>query len=305
MNSNAYKGVAMASLVNTDFLPNAKMSSPKPAAAEAAGMSARPGPDQAHSVPHPHSLALTHLSAQTELQEVAVALCINGICQAVMMVSPNDLEAFAVGFCISEGFITGTHDILSIDCEAQPLGWQVDLTVLASCEYQLKDRKRLMAGPSGCGLCGIDSLEAAMNQDSLVKRETTSGVMAPSFDTIECAKHTLGALQKQYRYARGHHSAALFSHHHGAEALVISEDVGRHSALDKLIGKASLEQQPLNTGFAMLTSRCSHDLVIKCARAGIACLVTLAPPTNLAVQSAAQSGVLLFCFQQSELKRFA
>jgi len=239
-----------------------------------------------------------------------VALCFNGVCQAVMMASPNDLKAFALGFSISEGLIDGPQDILAIDCEAQSLGWQVNVSVLAACEHKLKTRRRVMAGPSGCGLCGIDSLEAAMATQDLLRglprslsKAAPTAVAPPEFETIELAKRSLNRLQKQHHYARGHHTAALFDDR--ANALAISEDVGRHSALDKLIGRATLDRQPLNPGFAMLTSRCSHDLVIKCARSGITCLVTLAPPTDLAVQSASQLGLTLLCFQQSQLKHFA
>ncbi|CAH0991018.1 Sulfur carrier protein FdhD [Sinobacterium norvegicum] len=237
----------------------------------------------------------------TELQETAVALCINGVCQAVMMATPGQLDAFAIGFFISEGVITDAGDILSVDSQQQPQGWQVDVTVLAACEHQLKARKRVMAGPSGCGLCGIDSLQAAMDTQGLVN--AASPVLAPRLSTIEHASQSLNSLQKQHQHGRGHHSAAMFNA--AGEAVAISEDVGRHSALDKLIGQLTLAKQPLDNGFAIVTSRCSHDLVIKSLRAGLRCLVTLAPPTDLAVQSATQLGLLLFCYQQAELKRFA
>ena len=237
------------------------------------------------------------------LQEVAVALCINTVCQAVMMASPNQLEAFAVGFFISEGLINDADEILAIDCAAEALGWQINITVLAACEHRIKARKRLMAGPSGCGLCGIDSLTTAMDTQGLVKQQPASGASIPSNTTIEQAKLGLEHRQKQQGYIRGHHSAALFNSI--GDVITSSEDVGRHSALDKLIGEAVLQRQSLDNVFAMVTSRCSHDLIIKCRRAGIPCLVTLAPPTNLAVQSSVQVGLTLFCYQQSALKRFA
>jgi FdhD protein len=142
-----------------------------------------------------------------------------------------------------------------------------------------------------------------MDTQGLVQQRPASGVNIPSNTTIEQAKLGLEHRQKQQGYIRGHHSAALFNSI--GDVITSSEDVGRHSALDKLIGEAVLQRQSLDNVFAMVTSRCSHDLIIKCRRAGIPCLVTLAPPTNLAVQSSVQVGLTLFCYQQSALKRFA
>lgn len=243
----------------------------------------------------------------TPLQETAVALCINGICQCVMMASPSDLEAFALGFALSEGFITQPDDILSIDCEEQCNGWQVNMTVLASVEHRLKQRRRLMTGPSGCGLCGIASLGLAMelpNQEAL-SQTSASAKSVPSADIIQSAVNQLPAFQKQFNCARGHHGAAFFTQH--GELIELAEDVGRHSALDKLIGRLAKHTPNVlveQTGFSIVTSRCSHDLVIKASRSGISTLVTLAPPTDLAVKSAQKLALALFCYQQGQLKQF-
>lgn len=212
-----------------------------------------------------------------------------------MMATPTDLEAFAAGFFISEGIIQSGSDILDVDIEEQPLGWQVNVRVLAACEHQLKLKRRSMAGPSGCGLCGVDSLTSAMDLNGL--RATVSGSVRFDETVILQAKALLNQLQKQHQHTRGHHSAALFDRD-AANLLALSEDVGRHSALDKTIGAATLQQASLTDSFAIITSRCSHDLVVKCGRAGIPCLVTLA------VQSAVALGVTLFCFQQSGLHKF-
>jgi FdhD protein len=247
--------------------------------------------------------------AITNLQEAAVAICVNGVCQSVMMATPSDLEAFALGFILSEGIVDNVNAVLDIDCEQQSNGWHVDITVKAASEYRLKQRRRLMAGPSGCGLCGVTSLDAAM---TLPSRNMPGSDSRPHINALEQASiirlsgNQVSSLQKQFNCTRGHHSAIFFD----GEGLFIdlAEDVGRHSALDKLIGRLAKHQtKPLTAedGFALLTSRCSHDLVIKASRSGIAALVTLGLPTDLAVQSAQQLSLPLFCFQYDQLKQFA
>ncbi len=239
----------------------------------------------------------------TQLQEAAIALCINGICQSVMMATPSDLEAFARGFAISEGLVSKASDILHVDCARSQGGWQVEITVLAASENRLKQQRRLMAGPSGCGLCGIASIEAAM---SLPHQQKPSTINIPSLEAIQSAVVKLPALQKQFDCTRGHHGAAFFDL--DGQFIEMAEDVGRHSALDKLIGRLAMHtknQSAALSGFALLTSRCSHDLIMKAARAGIPALVTLAPPTDLAVQSALQLKLALFCHKQGKLKQFA
>lgn len=245
----------------------------------------------------------------TDLEESAVALCINGITQSVMMATPSDLEAFALGFSISEGLVASSSDVLNIECLERANGWQVDITVLAVSEYNLKQRRRKMAGPSGCGLCGVTSLDAAMELPSQKKTSPeidsfVNSSLEAAF--IRSAVSQLPDLQKEYNSTRGHHSALFFGE--GGQFIELSEDVGRHSALDKLIGRLALcETNPLNknSGFALLTSRCSHDLVIKASRSGIPALVFLGLPTNLAVQSAQQLQLPLFCFHHDQIKQFA
>lgn len=257
--------------------------------------------------------ASEQLSDATELQEAAIAICINGISQAVMMATPRDLEAFARGFAISEGLIANASDILDVEVEPIPDGWQADIRVLAAAEHQLKARRRLMAGPSGCGLCGTDSVSAAITLPEV----TQSTACVPDESAIRMAVQQLPEIQKQQGCIRGHHGAAFFDLH--GCCIALAEDVGRHSALDKLIGR--LLSQPLNKqqsghksltglltglpGFAVITSRCSHDLIQKSARSGLGNLVTLSPPTDLAVKSACQCGLKLFCFKRGELHRFA
>lgn len=236
---------------------------------------------------------------QPQLSEVAVALCINGISQTVMMVSPNNLHDFAMGFALSEGLIHSIEEVQEIVIESTPLGYEIDIKVFARVEYRLKARRRTMAGPSGCGLCGIESINEAM---ALPTKNTSKTVLPPT-NVIIKARNSLTQIQKEHNGIKGNHCAVYFDLL--ANAISVTEDVGRHSALDKLIGCMYKNNQITTPGFALLTSRCSHDLVIKTVRANIPVLVTLAQPTDLAVASAKQTGLVLFCFQHQTLKRFA
>lgn len=246
--------------------------------------------------------------AQPQLSEIALAVCINGISQAVMMVSDNNLEDFAIGFALSEGFIDTISEVRDISVENLSQGKQVNLTISSQAEHRLKLRRRTLAGPTGCGLCGIESINEAMNLPTVPNNSSSLGFsqsnkqITPSETIITAAKTSLAQLQLQHNGIRGNHCAAYFDLQ--GNNLSYREDVGRHSALDKLIG--SLEKNNLNeVGFVMLSSRCSHDLVAKIARAKLPILITLAQPTNLAVNSAQQTGLILFSFHQRQLKRFA
>jgi len=262
-----------------------------------------------------HNLAIEHLNGilpitepseqklhQAQLMEVAVAISINGISQAVMMASPEHLKDFALGFSLSEGLINSSNDVLDIIVHSHQCGWQVDLHVLARVQHQLKQRRRTMAGPSGCGLCGLDSIEAAMSL-SLPQEQTTKSLKLPSEQVIIQARDALPALLKKSGGTRGNHCAAFFDL--SAKMLAVREDVGRHSALDKLLGCLSDKKQAIDEGFALITSRCSHDLIAKAARLSLTTLVTLAQPTDLAVSSARKTQLALFCFQHGQLKRYA
>lgn len=239
---------------------------------------------------------------QAQLLEVAVAISINGISQAVMMASPENLKDFALGFGLSEGLIHSSNEVLDIVVHSHACGWQVDLQVLARVQHRLKQRRRTMAGPSGCGLCGLDSIEEAMSLN-LPQEEKAKSLKLPSEQVIIQAKDSLPAILKEFGATRGNHCAAFFDL--SAKIVAFREDVGRHSAFDKLLGCLSGKKQMTDKGFALITSRCSHDLIAKASRLSLATLVTLAQPTDLAVSSARKTQLALFCFQHGQLKRYA
>ena len=245
-----------------------------------------------------------HKNIQTQLLEVAVSISINDISHAVMMVSPSNLKDFALGFALSEGLVHSLNEVLNITLFEHECGWQVDLQVLARAQHRLKQRRRTMAGPSGCGLCGLDSIEAAMSLPKMLGGKIVNQATSqPSEAIIIKAKDSLPLILKQSGGIRGNHCAAYFDL--SANLIAFREDVGRHSALDKLLGCLTKNDDSTKEGFVLLTSRCSHDLIAKMAHFPLTTLVTLAQPTDLAVQSAIKTSLVLFCFQHGQLKRFA
>lgn len=251
----------------------------------------------------PSTALSMHQLHQAQLSEAPVAISINGISQAVMMASPNNLKDFAIGFALSEGLIHDTQEILDMVTHAHDNGWQVDLQVLGRTNHQLKQRRRTMAGPSGCGLCGLDSIQAAMQLNTEQNNQSNKAIISPSLEVIIQAKNDLPKIIDDLGGKRGNHSATYFDL--TGHLIAHREDVGRHSALDKLLGCLSRSNQLTTAGFVLMTSRCSHDLVVKVARLSLTTLVTLAQPTTLAVESARKTKLALFCFQQKQLKRFA
>ena len=258
----------------------------------------------------------SHINLQTKLHqaqllEVAVAISINGITQAVMMASPQHLKDFALGFTLSEGFIHSINEVLDIVVKSHDNGWQVDLHVLGKVQHRLKQQRRTMAGPSGCGLCGVESIEAAMAVNLPVKESSDKTpaqkkqiqLDLPSIEVIIRARDALPSILSEAGGKRGNHCAAFFDL--SGNVIAFREDIGRHSALDKLLGCLSKDKLTTTEGFALITSRCSHDLIIKAIRLSLTTLVTLAQPTDLAVSSARKMGLILFCFQHGQLKRFA
>ena len=229
--------------------------------------------------------------------EVPVAMVFNGISHAVMMASPRDLVEFGIGFAISEGIVESSGDCRDVESQTHGAG-----TPDASCSVQmeiasrhfvrLKDQRRTLAGRTGCGVCGIDSIQAL----DLHPEQVPSPAWRDTFgvDAINAAFSALSA--KQALNARsGSLHAAGWARPDGSLVHVL-EDVGRHNALDKLIGRLALERQLDTPGFVVMTSRTSYELVRKCARVGIYALCTISAPTSLALQLADEAGMQLWGF---------
>ncbi|WP_241016467.1 formate dehydrogenase accessory sulfurtransferase FdhD [Paraburkholderia sp. Ac-20336] len=248
-----------------------------------------------------------HRGAQVETvtdhvgQEWPVALVFNGISHAVMMCTPRDLEAFAVGFAISEGIVERGSDIRDIEVELHDDGElphaEVQLQVVQQAFVALKEKRRALAGRTGCGVCGIESIDLLDLKPARVPDTGFLQRLAP--DAIARAARALPEHQALTRLTGGLHAAAWCD---AAGAIRHAfEDVGRHNALDKLIGQLVLDRADTRDGFVFLSSRASYELVRKAARVDVPMLATISAPSSLAITIARQAGVRLvsFCRESS------
>lgn len=225
--------------------------------------------------------------------EAPVAISFSGVGYAVMMATPADLEDFGVGFALSERLIGGVTDVLDLSLRHGAPGWLLDIELAPVRKPQLFERVRHRVGESSCGLCGIENLEQALRPLPCVAapaRVTKAAIFA--------ALEAIRAHQPLNEATGAVHAAGLF----GADGAVIAvrEDVGRHNAFDKLIGHCLRAGIDPASGFALLSSRCSYELVEKAALAGIGLLVTVSAPTSLAVERAREAGLTLIALARSD-----
>lgn len=232
--------------------------------------------------------------------EVPVALVFNGISHAVMMATPQDIEDFALGFALSEGILDTAGDCRGIEAEAIDAaaaglpegmpGIEVRLEISTRAFERLKGRRRSLAGRTGCGVCGVESF-AALDLTP-VPLPTPDWLAQLDLPTVLRGFAQMPPRQRLNAEAGAIHAAAWA----GLDGTVsdVLEDVGRHNALDKLIGRLAREGRLGTPGFVLLSSRGSHELVRKCARVGIAAMATISAPTAMGVQMAKASGVRLW-----------
>jgi FdhD protein len=219
-------------------------------------------------------------------EETAVALTYDGGTYAVMMTTPQDLEDFAVGFSLSEGVISSAADIHSLDVLRLDDGVELRMWLSKPKADRLRKRQRHIAGPTGCGLCGIESIAEAMRAPAVVRHGRQF-----SPEQIMVAMQGLPSRQKLNIETRAVHAAAFWNVTSGIVAL--REDVGRHNALDKLSGALARSSVVANEGIILLTSRVSVEMVQKTAAIGAPVLVSVSAPTALAVRTADASGITL------------
>ncbi|SUD42076.1 formate dehydrogenase family accessory protein FdhD [Ectopseudomonas mendocina] len=210
-------------------------------------------------------------------EECALAIAYNGISHAVMMVSPSALEDFVVGFSLTSAVVGAAEDIYDIQLKRAGEAFSADVEIASRAFWALKQQRRTLAGTSGCGLCGVEALEQALPQ-----LDTLSANPLPPAAHLVDLRTRIGEVQKLARQSGALH-AALFVDACG-EIVLCREDIGRHNALDKLIGALSREKRDARRGFAVVTSRCSLELIHKAVRAGFASLVSLSAPTDLCVR---------------------
>jgi FdhD protein len=221
--------------------------------------------------------------------EVPVALEFNGISHAVMLATPSDLESFALGFALSEGIIPRPSDFRSAEIEESAQGVTVHCQISSQAFMHLKQRRRNMTGRTGCGLCGVESLDQVIRKIPVV----APGKVISSF-ALRAALNELSKRQPLGNLTGGMHAAAWSSS--TGQLQIVCEDVGRHNALDKLIGRMTERKMNFQDGFLLITSRASVEMVQKAATLGISCLVAISAPTALAVETANSTGMTLIAF---------
>jgi FdhD protein len=226
-------------------------------------------------------------------EEVPVALVYNGISHAVMMATPQDLHDFALGFSLTEGILQSPRELLHMTERAGCAGIELSLTITNERFADLRARRRNLVGRTGCGLCGVDSLEQAVRS---LRGVQTDVVISPA--AIARALQELPACQVINSQVHAVHAAA-WALREGAIA-EIREDVGRHNALDKLVGAMAQASAAPDNGFAVITSRCSYEMVQKAAASGIGVLVAVSAPTALALRVAEASGLTLVARARAE-----
>jgi FdhD protein len=219
--------------------------------------------------------------------EAPVAIEINGLGYAVMMATPADLDDYALGFCLSEQLMAAPEQLLSAEASEVPAGgWMLRIQLAADDAAPLMERARLRLSEGSCGLCGIDSLEQVMRPLPLVTARP-----AVEDAAIFRAVAALPDLQPLGQATRAVHAAAFCTP--AGDVLLVREDVGRHNALDKLLGAMAHSGLKPGEGFIVLTARCSFELVQKAVLAGCPLLVTISAASTLAAQQAAAHGLRL------------
>lgn len=226
----------------------------------------------------------------TIVTEFPVALAYNGISHVVMMATPADLEDLALGFSLSEGILQRREQLLDLEVIEREQGTELAMTITAQAFAALRHRRRNLVGRSGCGLCGVESLAQAVPAPAQVDDD-----LRLSHRALQDAALALGQRQSLKRLTGGVHGAAWCSASGVIE--LVREDVGRHNALDKLLG-AMQQTKHSRAGFALVTSRASYEMVAKAAACNIQVLAAVSAPTSLAVQQAEQSGLTLVGFLQ-------
>jgi FdhD protein len=220
-------------------------------------------------------------------EEVAIAFTYGRSSYAVMMATPADLEDFALGFSLSEGVIDAPAQLAALEIVSQPLGIELRMELTEARDAALLKRRRAMAGPAGCGLCGIESLSAATRP----LRRIESPIRVPSRH-IFAAMETLHRNQPLNAQTHAIHGAGFWSV--GREELVlVREDVGRHNALDKLCGAIARGGFSASSGIVVITSRISIEIVQKTAMLGAGVLVAISVPTAYAVKEAENANLTL------------
>ena len=228
-------------------------------------------------------------------EEVPVALLYNGAPHVVMMCTPTDLEDFARGFSVTEDIVAGLDEILGLQTTELPElgGFEIDIRIPGTRARLLGDRQRNLQGRTGCGLCGAQTIASAIRPVRHVPAGSSLGLAA--------LRRALEGLRRQQplNAATGATHAAAWA---TPDGLIVAarEDVGRHNALDKLIGNLLSQQQDRSRGFLLITSRASYEMVQKAASVGMSIVIAISAPTAYAIRLAEESGITLIGFARGD-----
>jgi len=226
-------------------------------------------------------------------EETPIALAYNGISHATMLASPTDLEDFAVGFSLTEGIVDAARDVRDIVLNVSEDGVVIDIEIASACMARLKNRRRALSGRTGCGLCGVETLPEVLRPVAPVTAETIMRVA-----DLLAGMRAMRRAQALHGATGATHAAAWITAQGARHA--VREDVGRHNALDKLIGALAREGTAAGAGAFLVSSRASFEMVQKTAAAGCPILAAVSAPTGLAVQLAQSSGVTLAGFMRGD-----
>lgn len=221
--------------------------------------------------------------------EAPVALVYNGHSHAVMMATPRDLEDFACGFSVAEAIVETAGEVLSIRAVPRGAGYSLSIDIPEERGKAIAGRARSMAGRTGCGLCGIADIAQALRP--LPMAPDTGPVR---LEALTAALSALPAAQLLNRETGALHAAAFAAR--DGRLVLVREDVGRHNALDKVIGAAARAGLDPASGFVLVTSRCSMEMVQKTATFGCPLIVAISAPTSLAIELAARSNLTIAAF---------
>jgi FdhD protein len=230
-------------------------------------------------------------------EEVPVNLAYNGQPHVVMMATPQDLEDFARGFSLSEGVLASSSLIAGIEVEPVEGGIKIDVVTVPKAEVSKERQARSLEGRTGCGICGMQKLEQVVRNI----RPVAPGFVADA-GAIARAFSGLPGRQIMNQENKSLHGAAWCAP--DGEILYIREDVGRHTALDKLIGALAASEVDTADGFVVMTSRCSFELVQKTSSVGVPCLATVSAPTSLALELAGRAGMVLASLSEDGVVMF-
>lgn len=232
-------------------------------------------------------------SLRSVASEVAVALTFNGVAHVVMFMTPQDVEDFVLGFALTEGIVGEMSELTSLDITEVPEGLVASAQIPKGNFERVIERRRNLPGQTGCGICGVVELEQAMRPLPKIDAKLQTSRAA-----IFRAQQVLRSHQVLNQKSGAVHGAAFVSPN--GDILALREDIGRHNALDKLIGHMARQSMSAQDGFLLMTSRCSVELIQKAVLTGFPLMVTISAPTGLALDLARKSGLGLVCIARED-----